>query len=70
MQTKIQDSLIRELKEAFPDRLPSHDSYEQGITPELIAFAAGIQHCIRYLEKSAYMQRKAEENGGDELIIQ
>ena len=54
LKSYIPTSLIRELREVFPNRLPSQGDYyrdEQKITSEQIAFNAGIQHCIDYLEQ-------------------
>lgn len=57
MKSYISPILIRELKEVFPERLPGYADYEKRvIPPETIAFRAGIQHCIRYLEESAAVQ--------------
>ena len=57
MKTYIPSTLIRELKEVFPERLPTEREYQSGkATPERVAFLAGIQHCVRYLEQSAETQ--------------
>lgn len=57
MKSYIPPILIRELKEIFPDRLPTEREYHDGkATPERVAFLAGIQHCVHYLEQSAKAQ--------------
>jgi hypothetical protein len=68
MDTYIPDSLIRELEAKFPNRLPTETMYVKGeVTPEYIAFTAGVQHCIRYLKDCAAIQR---QSGYDEIKIQ
>lgn len=68
--TYIPESLIRELKADFPDRLPTQNDYVAGIaTPERIAFLAGIQHIIRHLEAVAETQRRGGETEDIEILI-
>ena len=68
--THIPESLIRELKVDFPDRLPTQNDYVAGIaTPERIAFLAGIQHIIRHLEAVAETQRRGRETEDIEILI-
>lgn len=68
--THIPESLIRELKADFPDRLPTQNDYVAGIaTPERIAFLAGIQHIIRHLEAVAETQRRGGETEDIEILI-
>lgn len=58
IETYIPETLIRELKLSFPDRLPTKQEYDnRTVTPEGIAFAAGIQHVIRYLEANSTIQK-------------
>ena len=67
--THIPESLIRELKADFPERLPTQNDYVVGIaTPERIAFLAGIQHIIRHLEMVAETQTADREDV--EILIQ
>lgn len=66
----IPESLIRELKADFPDRLPTQNDYVAGTaTPERIAFLAGIQHIIRHLEAVAETQRRGGETEDIEILI-
>lgn len=69
--THIPESLIRELKADFPDRLPGAVDYicSDPIPPEQIAFRAGIQHTIRHLEAVAAAQRASGEAEDIEIII-
>ena len=68
--THIPESLIRELKEDFPERLPTQDDYaEGGVTLERIAFQAGIQHIIRHLEAVAETQRQTRDREDIEIIL-
>lgn len=67
----IPESLIRELKADFPDRLPRAADYMSvpPVTPEQIAFRAGIQHIIRHLEAVAETQRRGGETEEIEILI-
>lgn len=68
--TYIPESLIRELKEDFPERLPTQNDYaEGGVTLERIAFQSGIQHIIRHLEAVAEIQKQAREREEIEIIL-
>lgn len=68
--TYIPESLIRELKADFPERLPTQNDYVTGIaTPDRIAFLAGIQHIIRHLEAVAETQRRGGETEDIEILI-
>ena len=68
--THIPESLIRELKADFPERLPTQNDYVVGIaTPERIAFLAGIQHIIRHLEAVAETQRTSRDREDIEIIL-
>lgn len=72
--TYIPESLIRELKADFPDRLPTYNDYFNFetvpvVTPEQIAFKAGIQHIIRHLEAVAETQRRGGETEDIEILI-
>lgn len=58
----ISRELLQQLKAAFPERLPTEEQYKNGITSEMIAFNAGIQHCIRYLEHCAELQKGDDDN--------
>lgn len=64
IETYIPETLIRELREAFPNRLPAYSDYytPEPVTPERIAFSAGIQHCIDYLAQTAAVQRATREH--------
>ena len=53
LYTHIPQTLVAELKEQFPDSLPTEADYTQHITSEQIAYKAGIQHIIRYLSDCA-----------------
>ena len=55
---KVNMSLVRELKTLFPNKLPLNTDYfsNKPITPEQIAFEAGRQALIDYLEQIAQTQ--------------
>ena len=68
--THIPESLIRELKEDFPERLPTQADYADGtVTATRIAFLAGIQHLIRHLEAVAESQRTSRDREDIEIIL-
>lgn len=68
--THIPESLIRELKEDFPERLPTLTEYFYGsVAPEQVAFKAGIQHLIRHLEAVAESQRTSRDREDIEIIL-
>ena len=56
LTTHIPQTLITELKEQYPNELPTKADYINHITPEQIAFLAGTQHIIKYLTDCALMQ--------------
>lgn len=55
---KVTISLVKELKNLFPNKLPLSTDYfkNKPITPEQIAFEAGRQSIIDYLEQVAMLQ--------------
>lgn len=68
--THIPESLIRELKKDFPERLPTQTEYFYGsVAPEQIAFNAGIQHIIHHLEAVAETQKQAHDREEIEILI-
>lgn len=70
LNTHISPSLIRELKEAFPERLPSLSDYESGkAAPTVIAFEAGRQDIIRYLEEVMTVQQQSSDEEHEEIHI-
>lgn len=66
IKTYIDPRLIRELQENFPNKLPDEVDYfsidRRGITPEQIAFNAGIQHLIRYMVISSKQQNDRDSD--------
>ena len=55
---RVNMSFVKELKTLFPNKLPLNTDYftDKPITPEQIAFEAGKQWLIDYLEQIALMQ--------------
>lgn len=73
INTYINPKLVDELKQAFPNSLPSESDYfsntQPKITPEQIAFLAGEQQVIRYLCDCMEMQKNSEDSGDVKILI-